>query len=49
MNGLEFSRGGVVTASVPYKGEETNHVQNGILLRGDIHTLFDCGLIAIDP
>jgi putative restriction endonuclease len=34
---------------VPYRGPQTNHVQNGLLLRSDIHTLFDCGLIAIDP
>jgi hypothetical protein len=34
---------------VPYKGEQTNHIQNGLLLRSDIHTLYDCGLIAIDP
>jgi putative restriction endonuclease len=33
---------------VPYRGPQTNHVQNGLLLRSDIHTLFDCGLIAID-
>ena len=33
----------------PYKGPETNHVSNGLLLRADIHTLFDCGLITIDP
>jgi predicted restriction endonuclease len=33
---------------VPYKGKETNHVQNGLLLRADVHTLFDLGLIAID-
>lgn len=33
---------------VPYHGEKTNHVTNGLLLRADIHTLFDLGLIAID-
>lgn len=33
---------------VPYRGPETNHIQNGLLLRSDIHTLFDCGLLAID-
>jgi putative restriction endonuclease len=31
-----------------YFGPETNHVTNGILLRADIHTLFDLGLIWID-
>jgi hypothetical protein len=33
----------------PYLGSETNHVTNGLLLRADLHTLLDCGLIAIDP
>ncbi len=33
----------------PYRGENTNHVQNGLLLRADIHTLFDLGKISIDP
>lgn len=33
----------------PYLGEETNHAQNGLLLRADIHSLFDLGLISIEP
>ena len=33
----------------PYLGSHTNHVQNGLLLRADLHSLFDLGLIAIDP
>lgn len=33
----------------PYRGTETNHLSNGLLLRADIHTLFDLGLLAIDP
>ena len=33
----------------PYRGPDTNRVVNGLLLRADIHTLFDAGLIAIDP
>ena len=33
---------------VPYRGAETNDVRNGLLLRSDIHTLFDYGLIALD-
>ena len=33
---------------VSYKGQETNLEQNGLLLRADVHTLFDLGLIAID-
>jgi hypothetical protein len=33
---------------LPYRGPETNHLSNGLLLRADIHILFDLGLIAID-
>lgn len=33
---------------VPYLGPMTNRTDNGLLLRADIHTLFDCGLISID-
>ena len=33
----------------PYRGPETNSVQNGLLLRADIHTLFDLGLITVSP
>jgi hypothetical protein len=33
----------------PYRGVETNHVTNGLLLRSDLHTLFDLGLIAVKP
>ncbi|WP_129633788.1 HNH endonuclease [Candidatus Oscillochloris fontis] len=34
---------------VPYRGSDTNHPSNGLLLRADLHTLFDLGLIAINP
>jgi len=34
---------------VPYLGPATDHVGNGLLLRGDIHTLFDLSLIALGP
>ena len=34
---------------VPYKGPDTNLVTNGLLLRADIHTLFDFGLVKIRP
>ncbi|WP_222594222.1 HNH endonuclease [Kozakia baliensis] len=34
---------------VPYNGPQTNHVSNGLLLRADLHTLFDCHLFSIDP
>jgi hypothetical protein len=33
----------------PYLGPDTNHITNGLLLRTDLHTLLDCGLLAIDP
>jgi hypothetical protein len=33
---------------LPYRGEHTNHVSNGLLLRADVHTLFDLGLIVVD-
>src|SRR5450830_84542 len=33
----------------PYLGTESNAVQNGLLLRADIHTLFDLGLLKITP
>jgi hypothetical protein len=32
-----------------YGGDDTHHVQNGILLRSDVHTLFDIGKIGIEP
>jgi putative restriction endonuclease len=33
----------------PYMGTATNKVTNGLLLRADLHTLFDSGLIVVDP
>lgn len=33
----------------PYQGPDTNKIDNGLLLRSDIHTLFDSGLMTIDP
>jgi putative restriction endonuclease len=33
---------------VPYRGPQTNHVANGLLLRADVHDLFDLGLVAVD-
>ncbi len=34
---------------LPHRGSASDFVQNGILLRSDIHTLFDLGLLQIDP
>lgn len=33
----------------PYRGSKSQIVQNGILLRADIHLLFDAHLISVDP
>jgi putative restriction endonuclease len=33
----------------PYLGKHTNRVTNGLLLRADIHALFDLGLLAVNP
>jgi len=34
---------------LPYRGDHTNICNNGILLRADLHTLFDLGLMLVDP
>lgn len=34
---------------ISYRGDYTNHVCNGILLRADLHTLFDLGLLRVRP
>lgn len=34
---------------LPYRGPHSNSVQNGLLLRADLHTLFDLGLAHICP
>lgn len=33
----------------PYLGRRTNSMSNGLILRADVHTLFDLALISIDP
>jgi putative restriction endonuclease len=33
----------------PYRGEADNHPENGLLLRADLHTLFDLDMLGIDP
>lgn len=32
----------------PYRGAQTYHMSNGLLLRSDLHTLFDLGQISVD-
>ncbi len=33
----------------PYLGDKDNHPTNGLLLRADVHTLFDLNLLGIEP
>lgn len=33
----------------PYRGPQDNNPENGLLLRSDIHTLFDLDLLGINP
>jgi HNH endonuclease len=33
----------------PFRGEEDHHPANGLLLRADIHTLFDLDLLGVEP
>lgn len=33
----------------PFGGGGSNETSNGLLLRADIHTLFDTGIVAVDP
>lgn len=33
----------------PYRGPASNHVQNGLSLRADIHRLFDVGYVTVTP
>jgi hypothetical protein len=37
-----------VTYIIPYKGKYTHNAANAILLRADLHTLFDLGKLAVD-
>ncbi len=49
VTGCDFEPALEAAHIIPYAGEGTNHVQNGLLLRSDIHTLFDLGELGIDP
>jgi hypothetical protein len=33
----------------PYRGPQDNHPANGLLLRADLHTLFDLNLVGVEP
>ena len=39
----------MAVGSSPYLGDHTNVVANGLLMRADLHTLFDLGLLRIAP
>lgn len=49
VTGCDFVEALEAAHITPYRGEHTDVVTNGLLLRADIHTLFDLGHIAIDP
>ena len=34
---------------VPFAGPDFDHVENGLLLRADAHTLFDLGMMLVEP
>jgi hypothetical protein len=33
----------------PYRGQEDQNAENGLLLRADIHTLFDLDFMGVEP
>jgi predicted restriction endonuclease len=48
MSGADAPRALEAAHIFPFRGKHTNHVTNGLLLRGDLHTLFDDGLLTVD-
>jgi hypothetical protein len=48
ISGCEVSEVLEAAHITPYRGPETNCVTNGLLLRSDLHTLWDQGLIFLD-
>jgi len=48
ISGCEISQVLEAAHITPYRGPETNCVTNGLLLRSDLHTLWDQGLIYLD-
>lgn len=49
ITGCEVSEALEAAHVSPYRTERDNRTSNGILLRSDIHTLFDLDLIGIEP
>jgi hypothetical protein len=33
----------------PYRGKESNHPENGLILRADLHNMFDLDLLGVEP
>lgn len=48
ITGTDFAQALEAAHIIPYRGDYTNHVSNGLLLRADLHALFDLRLIAVD-
>jgi hypothetical protein len=48
VTGCDFEGALEAAHITPYRGAHTNRVTNGLLLRADIHTLFDLGYITVD-
>ena len=48
VSGCDFERALEAAHIVPYRGAYTNTLANGLLLRADLHTLFDLHLFTID-
>lgn len=49
ISGCDFGDALEACHIVPHSGRDSNRVVNGLLLRGDLHTLFDRGWIGVDP
>ncbi len=49
MSGCDFSEALEACHIVPHSGPSSHRVVNGLLLRADLHTLFDRGWIGVDP
>jgi WD40 repeat protein len=49
ITGCDAEQGLEAAHIIPYLGTSTNHPSNGLLLRSDIHTLFDLHLLSINP
>lgn len=49
ISGYDVVEGLEAAHIIPYLGEHTNTLGNSLLLRADLHTLLDRGLIRIDP